>query len=93
MAKLSGIKCFSILVASGNGHRCGALRGAIREATLCRGPEGEIDAVVWKNRDANPAAHRRVAMGLFHVVNRFIEDVPAHVLGPDGRDWTPGNVN
>ena len=94
MARLSAIKVFSALVAAGHADRCNTLRAALRDELLRRGSDGEIDAVTWhRGRSGDPAAYRALGRRVYRLVAPLIEDLPPHVLGPDGRSWHPRVVN
>jgi len=79
------VKCFSVLVASGNGQRCNELRKAVRESLL------EVDeetdkfkvTIIKYGRQSMPKAHERVATDLARDIGHLFTDISDHYYSVD----------
>jgi len=74
---MSIIKCYSVLVASGQGQRCNELRSVLRKNLW------EIDSAtdkfkiaIWKyGKKSEPEAHLRIANGVAVAINCLFNDI------------------
>jgi hypothetical protein len=70
-------KCFSVLVASGNGQRCNDLRTELRN-TLYEVDEqtDKYNLVIWKfGNKSNPKAFERVSKKVAKAISPFFSDI------------------
>lgn len=78
-------KCFSILVASGNGSRCNELKSALRKELYLNDPEtNKFKVVIMKHgKYSMPDAHKRVARDIDETVSPFFKDIDNFFFSSD----------
>lgn len=74
------IKCFSILVASGNGQRCNDLRETLREELYKLDSETEkFKIAIWKYGDkSEPEAYLRISKEIRVAISPLFKDIDSH---------------
>lgn len=74
---MSITKCFSILVASGNGQRCNDLRNILRENLYEIDPEtNKFKIAIWKyGKESEPEAYVRISKDIAAVVGPLFVDI------------------
>lgn len=82
---MSITKCFSILVASGNGQRCNELRDSLRANLYEIDPEtNKFRIAIWKyGKDSDPEAYLRISKGVAGVVGPLLKDIDDHFFSID----------
>ncbi len=76
-------RCFSTLIASGNGKRCIELRNILHETLLAKDINGQIKSVVFKNNTDKNAISVEVAGKIDHLYSDiddyfFVNDLVRH---------------
>lgn len=84
------IKCFSVLVASGNGSRCIDLRKSIHEHLLSIDePTEELKVTVFKfGKKKYPEDYKRISTELTKIVSPLYTDVSSKFFGDDNPSKT-----
>ena len=79
--------CFSILVASGHGHRCTELGRKVREHLLeVDRPTGKVRLLIWKFcKRSEPEAHKRIAVEVAALIGPLFCDISDAYFWPDYR--------
>lgn len=84
---LSIVKSFSILVASGNGQKCNAMRAALRNCLISSDEETGLSKIhLHKNCKKDPKYKDdslRVSKEVGVVVKEMLDGVPSFFFGPD----------
>ncbi len=79
------VKWFSVLVASGNGHRCNELKRFLADELLqVDEVTGEDKLTLWE-RGAGDADFDRISRSVGAKVNPLFRDVPKHFFSIDVR--------
>ena len=71
------VKCFSVLVASGNGQRCNQLKKVLRE-NLFEVEDGtdKFRLTIWKyGKESMPEAHKKIALEMSREVKPLFGDI------------------
>lgn len=95
-AKLSIVKAFSLLVASGNGNRCNEFRDALHRDLIATDPETGLSRVyLHKNGrdDGYSKQQRRISVELFNQVKSVLVGIEPHYYGPDKPSAPPAQMN
>ncbi len=84
---MSIIKCFSILVASGNGQRCNDLRDSLRKNLYEIDSEtGKFKVAIWKyGKKSEPEAYTRISKDIAVAIGHLFKDVDDHFFSIDNR--------
>ena len=71
-------KCFSILIASGNGDRCNSLKSALHNELYTTDPlTNKFKVVIMKHgKHSMPEDHKRIAKSVSGIVSPFFKDIP-----------------
>lgn len=69
------VKCFTVLVASGNGEKCIELRNALRDQLLVNDETGESKLNIHKFGKLNNPAYKRVCAEVAKRISPFFTDV------------------
>lgn len=82
---LSVIKCFSVLVSSGNGQKCNVLSSVLRDHLFDIDKEtGATKIAIYKtNNPKYVDDHRRIGSELSKVISPIINSIPDYFFGPD----------
>lgn len=82
---MSIIKCFSILVASGNGQRCNDLRDSLRKELYEVDPETEkFKIAIWKyGKKSEPDAYVRISKNIAVAIKSLFHDIDDHYFSID----------
>jgi len=78
-------KCFSLLIASGNGQRCNDLRIAVRKSLITVDEEtNKCKLVILKfGRDTMPDAHKRASLDLARDISPLFMDISEFYYSED----------
>ena len=82
---MSITKCFSVLVASGNGQRCNDLRDSLREHLYEVDPKtGKFRVAIWKyGKKSEPEAYVRISKDVALVIGPLFNDISDHFFSID----------
>lgn len=82
---MSVIRCFSVLVASGNGARCGKLRDSIRNELLISEPTtGQLKVTLHKfGKVSNPELHFQISKDIARKISPIFADIDKHFFCQD----------
>lgn len=84
---LSIVKSFSILVASGNGQKCSAMKGALRNGLITMDEQTGLSKIhLHKNCKKDPIYKEdslRVSREVYCMVKELLEGIPEHFFGSD----------
>ena len=82
---MSITKCFSILVASGNGQRCNDLRDVLRDVLYeVDSDTNKFKISIWKyGKSSEPEAYARISKEVARVVGPLFRDIDDHFFSID----------
>lgn len=89
------VKCFTVLVASGNGKRCMELRDAIRNQLLVNDESGDSKLNIHKfGRLNNPVAYKRICAEMAQKISPILSDVDEYFFcSEDDRSKGKAKIN
>lgn len=81
------IKCFSVLIASGNGARCVALRNVIRDQLLTVEPiSGELKVMIHKyGKVSYPEKYLQISKEIAREISPLFADIDKCYFGSDNQ--------
>ena len=79
------VHCFSVLVASGNGHRCNDLKKILRQELHKVDPEtNQYKLGIWKyGSKTTPKAYKRISLDVARALEHLFVDVSDHFISVD----------
>lgn len=82
---MSITKCFSVMVASGNGQRCNEFREALRANLYEIDPEtNKYRIAIWKyGKQTEPEAYLRISRDVAAIVGPLLRDIDDHYFSVD----------